>query len=991
MEIVIVSPGLATGPETLSQRSLGGSETAAVMMAKELRKLGHLVTIFCNLPPAGRPDHFKSGDQSEDGVRWVSLEQYGPFITNTEVDLLIVSRNPDLLSLNHQAKKAVLWCHDLATYKGFVPKIMNVAWNIDEVWCVSEYHRQQIHDVTGYPLNFIKATRNGIVKFDDLLPVTRVDRSLLYSARPERGLENLVRKGGIMERLPEFTLQVTMYENFPEHMMEYYRYLWQRCEELPNVEMVGAKTQMQLRQMMRGAWAYVYPTAFEEVSCILAREAIEQHLPFITTRVGALPETLGESGIFYDFARPEIGTDAFCEGFADFIRDIYNGYEAVCNPEETSKSILDVANKSWFTSQEASDKRKDLYWDGVAEQWDSWSEPVKASDYSIIHSLIHDSDVIPAMEYFKSLPSDVKSSPGMMHLSKEMYVQYPFLFGDCTLAEYYKRIYEHEDEKKVPERQGMRTLKGTPRYNSIAEHIRHFPEGARILDYGCAEGPIILQLAQDFPDKLFFGVDFVESNIELCKKYAKEHSIKNVEFAVGSVDNWPEEFEGFSGAIISEVLEHVERPWEVATNIERHCEIGGKVIITVPQGPWEWNGLLNLEQWNWRAHIWHIDKWMIRTMFADKEGCTLANITSGHTKEGRTLGHLVMSYEIDHADAIAIDPVEKAKRHRSRQTVAACMISMNDEESILRTLNSIKDDVTQIKIALGPSTDHTREYIETWASQHPWIQVMIADVPAIKANEFGFDDARNESIKDIDADWVLWIDSDEYLSGENLSIFCRNNCFDSYAIHQHHFTCDPRGEPAQIDKPARLFRNRRDFKFFGKVHEHAEMGFNGGPGFVMVLPNIDIGHTGYVNEMVRRERFDRNFPLLEWDQKVYPERRLGKYLWLRDMIHRVRLLAQSKRPTEARQLAQEAINFFKEHQDSFDGVGAGSIAGNNALAYYSEAMAFLGKGHEITISMQMDGQQTAYTGIFSSAEEAMALGKKALEAELKKRDSGYWQ
>ena len=971
MELVIVAQGLPFGPDTIDHRSLGGSETAALMMAKEMRKLDHLVTVFCNLPPKGHPDFIENGAQDNLGIRWVSLEQYPTFIANTEIDLLVVSRNPDLFQPPHQAKKAVLWCHDLATYKGFLPRLMNASWNFDEVWCVSEYHKKQLHEVTGYPLKNIRVTRNGIVKFDSLVSVPREEKTLLYSARPERGLEYLVKPGtGIMCKLPDFKLRVTMYENYPDHMMEYYRQLWAWCDALPNVEMLGPKTQLQLRQLMRSSWAYIYPTAFEEVSCILAREAIEQGLPFICTEIGALKETLGDCGTYYQCDRKDIGSEPFCEDFAKMVQGCHDSEMLVRAREEMSK-------------------RKDLYWDEVAKEWENWSLPKEPNTYSLVNSLIQESDIIPAIAVLESITGE--KSEGLQWLSDQIRTMYPFLYGDITMEKHYQGIYDFEEKKNVIERQEMRTLKWHPRYKEIAQQIDLIPDGSDILEYGCAEGPVILQLAQDFPNKKFWGMDFVEDNALLCEKYAKQNNIRNVKFATGSTNNWPENWIGikFHAAIIAEVLEHTVEPWSVTSDVERHVEIGGRIIITVPQGPWEWKGLKG-PQWTWRAHIWHVSKWMLRKMFSDKNGCLLSNLTEGLDHDGRACGHLIMSFTADQQLAHPIDPLEKAKNHRARQTLAACMITMNDDDKVLRCLNSIHNDIEQLQIAIGPSTDHTRQYIETWAEEHPWVEMRIKNVEKIEAKKFGFDDARNASIEGIESDWILWIDSDEYLSGKNLRLFTRNNCFDSYAIHQHHFTCDPRGEPAQLDKPARLIRNDIGFKFFGKVHEHAEMGFNGGPGFVMVLPSIDIGHTGYINDQVRRVRFDRNFPLLQWDQEVYPDRKLGRYLWLRDILHRLRMFHSTGNVQEARRLAEEAIDFFNSHVRDFEAVGGGNIAGNSALAFYSEAMQYLGRGFPIGVQVQIEEQTAQYQGIFESAEEAVGLATKALTEELRKRKSGYW-
>ena len=166
MEIVFVSTGMPFGPETMSKYSLGGSETALVMVAREMRKKGHLVNIFTPLPPQGRDDYIESGSADDLGIRWIHIDRYPQFIGSTEVDLLIVQRNPKIIATTNHAKKRVLWMHDIATMRGMGKYFDEMGWTFDEVWCVSKWHRKQIHEATGYPLKNIVPFRNGIVPID---------------------------------------------------------------------------------------------------------------------------------------------------------------------------------------------------------------------------------------------------------------------------------------------------------------------------------------------------------------------------------------------------------------------------------------------------------------------------------------------------------------------------------------------------------------------------------------------------------------------------------------------------------------------------------------------------------------------------------------------------------------------------------------------------------------------------------------------------------
>lgn len=965
MEIVIVSPGMKSGPDTLKFKSLGGSETAAISLAKSLKKRGHIVTLFCNLPDPGEPDHMESGMLGEDGVRYINMEGYGPFITTTEVDLLIVSRGAEGLHLNHQARYSVLWTHDLATITGTLPSLQGSGWNFDEIWCVSEFHRQQYAKVTGYPLDHIRVLPNGINEYDLKDKVfVRDDHVLMYAARPERGLEALVRPGGIMDCLGgAWRLEVAMYANFPPHMKDYYDWLFAMCEQNPKVTFLGPLTQRELRLRLATSGGYAYPTAFEETSCILAQEVMSVGIPFYATNEGALPETLGAYGTFYT-GDSGWNSDDFCQGFADMIRENADG----------SRMAQQVP--SYRT------------WDEVAGLVDNLFETRLGRAkplFSRLWGLIETSDVIPAIALWRATPISERDSWSAVFMERVEKL-YPYLYGRESFADYYERYFVREDTKGARIR---RSMAGNPRFEQIAAEIEKLPAGSHVMDYGCAEGVIILDLANRFRDKQFMGVDFAASNVELCRGYAQEMGLTNVLFCVGNTESsLPSPAIPFDAVICTEVLEHVVEPWTVIGALESKVRPGGRVITTVPMGNWEAIGLYDRGQYWWRAHIWSIDKWMLREMFRDKDGARMVAVPHGSTPEGRALGHIMFCYDADHKPVGPINAVDKANRLRSQETVTACIIT-NSCDSLGKTLKSLNRAVQAIRIGVFGVEDSLliEDTIDEFARKHPWIAVRAFYGPKIEAGKFGFDDARQRSIEGIQTEWALWIDSDEYLSGD-ISRYLRHNAFDSYSIHQHHFTVDPRGVPASMDKPARLFRMDRGFKFYGKVHEHAEKGENGGPGFCMILADVDIGHTGYVNEGTRQGRFHRNFPLLEWDHELNPNRRLGKFLWLRDIIHRMRYNEIDRNIRAARLLAEEAVSYYLEHWS--DGALPG-MGGENAFHYYSEALQMLGRGQKIDIVIKIADDNLVLSGVFESADDVKKMVGEHLKGPLEKLKSKYYR
>ncbi len=974
MKVVITCGAMSFGPNTPQYRSLGGSETAALMLGKALAARGHEVSLFCNLQKDG-PDAF-AGGKADDGVFYHHLDSYATYATGIQHDLLIAVRDPRFVTLPTQSKKRVLWMHDIATKRGMQRALDQMAWCFDEIWTVSEWHRKQVHEATGYPLHSIKALRNGIVPVPDIEKGMKFPKQLIYAARPERGLENLVKEGGVMEHLPEYKLKVAMYEHFPEEMRPFYEMLFKRIAALPNVELIGGKSQPQLRQIIADSEAYIYPTQFEETSCILARECIEQQVPFLTTKEGALPETLGDCGIFFEdwdryqkhpdgvrFNPWNPGSQLWCQKFADFVRDTLTSTAVVLPKIRMSK-------------------RTDLYWDGVAEMVEANAAPAPSPLFSRMWSLIQDGDIIPARALMKASPCPPWTEP-IASLYQELVGCYGFLEGD--MAKYYEDSYTKKQGTPEDELIFRLDTNTTKRWIAIADQIRQLPPGSRVLEYGCGPGHVLAPLAKEFPLIDFVGIDYSVSAIHILNEGAVKNGLSNLiaDCSFNHYPNYP-----FDAVICTEVLEHVIEPWNILQDVERFVKPGGKVIVTCPRGPWEPKSYERAGHWGERFHLWSIDQMMFKQMTGDKPNQQFLHLHDGMDQYMRVIGHTVMTYNADHKPISPVDPLEKTNRAWTRQTCAACVIAYNNEDTILKMLNSLDKKVQFIQIALGPCTDKTRTFILDWFRDRPWMRFKIIDVPKIEPHKFGFDDARNTSFADIgkDFDWFLWIDTDEYLAGHP-SKYLSNSALDGYMIAQHHFTVEPRGKAPEIDRPARLCRTTRGYSAKGHIHEHFEVS-EGGPGMCQMLPDVDIGHPGYVNEETRRARFLRNYPFLEWDHETGGDRKLHKFLWFRDIIHRMRFKMMENAPVPVvRQLAEDAIAYYNANVEDMSAFGPGIYM---SVAYLSEAYRVLGRGVFMKFSLGFDDRGTQLEGVFETPEQFYRVIRQLIDPEFKDRQSKYY-
>jgi len=343
--------GMPIDPSDLENKALGGSETAGVQLARALAYRGHEVNMFCNSPKEGIFDK----------VRFHNAGRYGGWVTSVEHDVAIVQRIPHPFRLPTQGKVHMLWMHDLALRR-YADQLRGVMWNVDRVFVLSEFHKRQYVEVYGLPEDVFHVTRNGIdpCLIDKVEEQERDSKLLIYTARPERGMDILLEETfpRLLKIDPDVRLILTGYEHYVDHL----RPLYQKCEFLigkfaGRVRHMGALNKLDLYKLYKTARVYIYPSNFEEISCITAMELMACGTPMVCSALGALPETLPRScGTLIPWderkngAREETYQNNFVESVLYLLRN----------------------QKAWEQMGEAGKRHaKRLSWDGVAEEWEA--------------------------------------------------------------------------------------------------------------------------------------------------------------------------------------------------------------------------------------------------------------------------------------------------------------------------------------------------------------------------------------------------------------------------------------------------------------------------------------------------------------------------------------------------------------------------------------------------------------------------------------------
>lgn len=189
-------------------------------------------------------------------------------------------------------------------------------------------------------------------------------------------------------------------------------------------------------------------------------------------------------------------------------------------------------------------------------------------------------------------------------------------------------------------------------------------------------------------------------------------------------------------------------------------------------------------------------------------------------------------------------------------TISACIIMKNEQQVVLRMLNSIQKHVDEIIVVDTGSTDQS---------------VAIVEKAGIKVYQFewtnSFAEARNYSLSLATSDWIFWIDCDEELIVP-----------DQYSLKDHlleikeetlgkcliaNLVSDTDSSEAHYIMPQyRLFKRSENYQYVNAIHEHIYIDDE-----VKELKSFNmkwmIKHYGYLQSVVdEKNKSERNISLI---------------------------------------------------------------------------------------------------------------------------------
>lgn len=183
-------------PRDIETKGLGGSETAAAMVAHELTELGFAVTLY--------------GELEEGMWRQVELRHHSVWDPTERRDLTIISRNIAAVDANINSETLLFWMHDTDYGDAMTQERVD---KVDHILVLSDWHMG--HVLMTYSIDWFSGhrklvkTTNGINPdffHLDKMPTERPHRAI-FSSSPDRGLDFLVKLWPkVREQVPDAEL-----------------------------------------------------------------------------------------------------------------------------------------------------------------------------------------------------------------------------------------------------------------------------------------------------------------------------------------------------------------------------------------------------------------------------------------------------------------------------------------------------------------------------------------------------------------------------------------------------------------------------------------------------------------------------------------------------------------------------------------------------------------------------------------------------------------
>jgi glycosyltransferase involved in cell wall biosynthesis len=203
-----------------------------------------------------------------------------------------------------------------------------------------------------------------------------------------------------------------------------------------------------------------------------------------------------------------------------------------------------------------------------------------------------------------------------------------------------------------------------------------------------------------------------------------------------------------------------------------------------------------------------------------------------------------------------LDRVTAAAYPAEGLTLSLCMIVKDEEAMLGRCLEAVRAAVDEIVVVDTGSGDATVQIAESFGARvlhHAW--------------DGDFSAARNASFEAATGDWVMYLDADEVLVADDvqrLRALAGRTWREAFYLVETNHTGDLEDGTAITHDALRVFRNRPEYRFEGRIHEQIAHQL---PSYLrerLERTTVRVEHYGYLGAVRgAKDKANRNLELLE--------------------------------------------------------------------------------------------------------------------------------
>ena len=271
--------------------ALGGSETAAISLSQNFPK-NYQIYI------AGAVE-----EETIDNIKYVNLNNLNNLIKTTAFHTIIVSRYLNFYELyqNFSSYQTFIWGHDIVLFPyGTNLSVENIIkkWSpkINGCVCQTEWHKNLFISLYPELKEKMRIINNGINPELFTFNNKKVMNKFVYTSCSERGLKKLTQLWPkITENIPDSELFIASYNNFPNSEED--NTILEYIQKTPSITHVGKLNKTELYNLMSSAEYWLYPSYFQETSCITSLELLASEVVCLYYPVAGLVNTIGDYGL----------------------------------------------------------------------------------------------------------------------------------------------------------------------------------------------------------------------------------------------------------------------------------------------------------------------------------------------------------------------------------------------------------------------------------------------------------------------------------------------------------------------------------------------------------------------------------------------------------------------------------------------------------------------------------------------------------------------